>query len=62
MAKLVKKRQLTIGYQPRWNSVRRQTLVPSIKLAGNWLAAAGFTPGEMVEIIVESGSISLKCK
>lgn len=58
----VTKRALKIGARSRQNVMRKFKTVPEIKLAGKWLEAAGFTPGEMVEIMIESGLISLKVK
>lgn len=58
----MKNRQLTIGMEPRKNVMRKVRWTPAIRLAGNWLEAAGFTPGEMVDIIVSNGSINIKTR
>lgn len=49
-------RTLTISklFRPlKW----RTQFVPWIRLSGNWLAMAGFNPGEKVTVRVENGSL-----
>jgi hypothetical protein len=35
-------------------------LVPAIRLNGNWLAEAGFVPGEKVSVRVEERSLTIQ--
>ena len=40
----------------------RGKVKPKIRLCGKWLEAAGFKPGERVELVVaEPGTMTLRC-
>lgn len=49
-------RKLTVSTLRRqWGQMHRshEGYVPSIRLNGNWLAQAGFTPGQKIRVTVE---------
>jgi Toxin SymE, type I toxin-antitoxin system len=48
-------------YQPRamWRGRPTQREVPLLRLAGEWLAAAGFRVGGQVRIVVQRGQLVL---
>ncbi|MPR31810.1 SymE family type I addiction module toxin [Salmonirosea aquatica] len=50
-----------IGYQarPNWRTCRTR-FFPSLLLAGNWFAEAGFDVGQSVTVEVQSGIITIR--
>ena len=38
----------------------RYDIVPAIRLNGNWLALAGFTPGEKIRVHVEASALVIR--
>ena len=55
----VTQRKLTVSYASRYPNY---TLIPSIIMKGQWLAAAGFTTGTKIEVNVTAGRIVLTVK
>jgi hypothetical protein len=55
-------RCLTIGEGIRVRKHNQRTYYPQIRLEGVWLEDAGFLPGSVVYLFVESGKIVLKSK
>jgi hypothetical protein len=56
-------RKLTVSTLRRqWGSVyrTRSDIVPALRLSGNWLAEAGFTPGQKVRVIVEERALKIE--
>ena len=55
-------RKLTVSTLRRqWGQMHRsrEGYVPSIRLNGNWLANAGFTPGQKVAVTVEDRQLQI---
>lgn len=56
-------RKLTVSTLRRqWGAMHRnrEACVPFIRMSGNWLAEAGFTPGQKINVaIVEDGNRTL---
>ena len=38
---------------------KKECVVPSIRLNGNWLAALGFTPGQKIRVITNGAIVTL---
>ena len=38
---------------------RRRELIPEIKLKGQWLKSAGFEAGDMIDLKVENGKLTI---
>lgn len=53
-------RRLRISADQRRRLYGEKTIYPVIRLQGNWLQAAGFTPGGSVYLFIEDGVIILK--
>jgi hypothetical protein len=54
-------RKLTVSTLRRtWGAMHRncEAIVPAIRLNGNWLADAGFKPGERIDVMIDCGSPS----
>ena len=50
-----------VGYQARPDShTRRTKFFPSLLLAGNWFANAGFDVGQSVVVEVQNGMITIR--
>lgn len=52
-------RKLTVStlFRPlKWST----QLVPFLRLSGNWLAIAGFNPGDKVTVRVENGALVIE--
>lgn len=52
----------TIKIQPkhvnrRWNKHKE---VPQLRLQGEWFKEAGFEPGQMVDVVVKSGMLTIR--
>lgn len=57
------RRSLTVSTLRRsWNAKHRTNygIVPALRLNGNWLAQAGFVPGEKVSVRVEERSLTIQ--
>lgn len=51
-------RSLKTETRTRFNG-KRVHFFPRLILQGNWLEAAGFPPGQMVQVIVKNGKIEI---
>ena len=58
MAKM--NRKIRVSKLARVNVCRKVRFVPSIRLAGNWLEAAGILAGRVVEIEVLEGALMVR--
>lgn len=58
------KRLLTLGYKmddeyysPRWHPEKR---IPVLRLSGKWLKEAGFLAGDIIEVDVQDGCLTIR--
>ena len=56
----MKNRKLKIEYKWRTGKWRTLSVVPKIMLTGKWLAEAGFSAGDDVQVVVENGCLTLR--
>jgi len=51
------RKTLTVAYTSQQRVGVQDIIVPMIRLRGKWLAAAGFSIGDRIELIVSGGTI-----
>ncbi|WP_374758010.1 SymE family type I addiction module toxin [Runella defluvii] len=56
------KRKIRVSKLARVNTMKKVKWIPSIRLAGNWLSAAGIQPGCVVEIEVLNQKLIVTCR
>lgn len=56
---MAKKDQKQVKLQPKYRSLTwgERKIVPELKLSGIWLEAAGFRPGEKVNIAIKENQL-----
>jgi hypothetical protein len=60
MGEHITMRRLKIQTNIRKKKYNSRTIYPTLRIEGNWLNEAGFTPDTNVIVIVEAGKIVIK--